>query len=71
MGRAVSYKLLGEIPTWLMTSTYITRIHEGYTIVVDKHILLEEGLTVGDYIEVTIRKVVKTPKSESGGPYGL
>jgi len=54
-----------------MTSTYLTRIHEGYMIVIDKHILLEEGLNVGDYIEVTIRKVVKTPKSESGSPYSL
>lgn len=54
-----------------MTSTYIAQIGSGRRIVLDKGILVKEGLAVGDYVELTIRKIEKTPKSESGSPYSL
>lgn len=54
-----------------MTSTYIARIGEGHKVLIEKSVLVKEGLAVGDYVEVTIRKTEKTPLSESGSPYSL
>lgn len=53
-----------------MSSTYITRIGSERQICIEKNVWLEEELQVGDYVEVTIRRVEKTTKSESGSPYG-
>jgi hypothetical protein len=53
----------------LMSSTYITRVGSERQICIDKSVWLKEDLNAGDYVEVTIRKVEKTTKSESGSPY--
>jgi hypothetical protein len=50
-------------------ATYVTQIKDGYQIVLDKHVLLKENLEVGDYVEVTVYRIEKRPKSESGSPY--
>ncbi|HEY3273948.1 MAG TPA: hypothetical protein VGJ92_09310 [Methanocella sp.] len=52
-----------------MSSTYITRVNSDRQIIIDKSVWLKEDLNVGDYVEVTVRKVEKTTKSESGSPY--
>ncbi|WP_424359393.1 hypothetical protein [Methanocella sp. MCL-LM] len=52
-----------------MTSTYIAQIGDGYRITLEKSILVKEGLALGDFVELTVRKIEKTPKSESGSPY--
>jgi hypothetical protein len=52
-----------------MSSTYITRVGSERQICIDKTVWLKEDLNVGDYVEVTVRKVEKTTKSESGSPY--
>lgn len=55
-----------------MTSTYITRVTDGhYCVVIDKHVLVKEGIGIGDFLEVTVRKIEKTARSDSGSPYGL
>lgn len=53
----------------LMSSTFVARINDEYTVAIEKNIRIKEGLEPGDYVEVTIRKVEKRPKSETGGPY--
>jgi hypothetical protein len=52
-----------------MSSTYVTRVNGERQISIDKSVWLKEDLNVGDYVEVIIRKVEKTTKSESGSPY--
>lgn len=52
-----------------MTSTYIAQIGDGYRITLDKSVLIKEGLALGDFVELTVRKIEKTAKSESGSPY--
>ncbi len=52
-----------------MSTTYVTQINEAHQILLDKSVLIKEGLAPGDYVEVTVRKVEKTSKSESGSPY--
>ena len=38
-------------------------------VAIDKTVWIKEGLKVGDFVEVTVRRVEKTPKSESCSPY--
>ena len=52
-----------------MSSTYITRVNNERQICIDKNVWLKEDLQAGDYVEVTLRRVEKTTKSESGSPY--
>jgi hypothetical protein len=52
-------------------ATYIARVDPDRTIIIDKNVWMKENLEVGDYVEVTIRKLEKTAKSESGGPYSV
>ena len=53
-----------------MTSTFVTQVKDlHHRIEIEKNIWIREGLVVGDYVEVTVRRIEKTPKSESGGPY--
>jgi bifunctional DNA-binding transcriptional regulator/antitoxin component of YhaV-PrlF toxin-antitoxin module len=54
-----------------MTSTYIAQIGDGYRITLEKGVLIKEGLAIGDFVELTVRKIEKTPMSDSGGPYSL
>ena len=50
-------------------TTYVARIEADHRITIDKNVWMKEGLEVGDFVEVTIRRLEKTTKSESGGPY--
>jgi bifunctional DNA-binding transcriptional regulator/antitoxin component of YhaV-PrlF toxin-antitoxin module len=52
-----------------MSSTYVARVNGERQITIDKSVWLKEDLNVGDYVEVTVRKVEKTTKSEPGSPY--
>jgi hypothetical protein len=52
-----------------MSSTYVTRVNSERQICIDKSVWLKEDLNAGDYVEVIIRKIEKTTKSESGSPY--
>jgi hypothetical protein len=52
-------------------ATYIARVDPERKIIIDKNVWMKENLEVGDYVEVTIRKLEKTAKSESGGPYSV
>ncbi len=51
-------------------TTYIAKVDEDKKIAIDKNAWLKENLEVGDFVEVTIRRLEKTAKSESGSPYG-
>jgi hypothetical protein len=50
-------------------TTFIARVDPDHRIVIDKNAWMEEQLEVGDYVEVAVRKLEKTAKSESGGVY--
>jgi hypothetical protein len=50
-------------------TTYIAKVDEDRKISIDKSAWMKEGLEVGDFVEVTIRRLEKTAKSESGGLY--
>lgn len=52
-------------------TTYVARVDPDHKIVIDKSAWMKENLEVGDYVEVTIRRLEKTAKSESGGPYSV
>jgi uncharacterized OB-fold protein len=52
-------------------ATYIAKVDEDHKIVIDKSTWMKENLEVGDYVEVTVRKLEKTAKSGSGGPYSM
>jgi hypothetical protein len=50
-------------------TTYMAKIDDDRRIGIDKSVWTKEGLEIGDFVEVTIRRLEKTAKSESGGPY--
>lgn len=49
-----------------MTSTYTTKITDkNHRISIDKHVWDFEDLKVGDYLEVTIKKIKKEEKQKT------